>query len=164
MSVSKWAYSPEKCDGEYCIGDCDLCYKAEYEVEDLRMLERVSQFKAKPIEECGYPCCEECSDYVGGYCTIPMVVTKQLYLLTADKLVSMGKRLTELENLVYDEILGIDGDANETLYAVEWEDEYGIQRQPMDEGMLKSYREYEKDGVIKDLKILGEFKRKELRI
>lgn len=28
MGVSKWAYSPEKCDGEYCAGDCDHCYKA----------------------------------------------------------------------------------------------------------------------------------------
>ena len=29
MSVSKWAYSPEKCDGDFCIGDCDLCNKTE---------------------------------------------------------------------------------------------------------------------------------------
>ena len=27
MSVSKWAYEPEMCDGEFCIGDCDLCSK-----------------------------------------------------------------------------------------------------------------------------------------
>ena len=27
MSVSKWAYDPKYCDGEYCVGDCDLCYK-----------------------------------------------------------------------------------------------------------------------------------------
>ena len=25
MSVSKYAYSPSKCDGEPCPGDCDLC-------------------------------------------------------------------------------------------------------------------------------------------
>lgn len=25
MSVSKWAYEPEICDGELCVGDCDLC-------------------------------------------------------------------------------------------------------------------------------------------
>ena len=31
MSVSKWAYSPEKCDGDYCPGDCDNCGKAEEE-------------------------------------------------------------------------------------------------------------------------------------
>ena len=28
MSVSKWAYSPDKCDGEFCPGDCDSCPKA----------------------------------------------------------------------------------------------------------------------------------------
>lgn len=27
MSVSKWAYEPDKCDGESCVGDCDLCDK-----------------------------------------------------------------------------------------------------------------------------------------
>lgn len=26
MSVSKWRYT-EDCDGDYCIGDCDLCSK-----------------------------------------------------------------------------------------------------------------------------------------
>ena len=25
MSVSKWAYEPEKCDGKPCVGDCDYC-------------------------------------------------------------------------------------------------------------------------------------------
>lgn len=25
MSVSKWNYSPEKCDGKPCPGDCDFC-------------------------------------------------------------------------------------------------------------------------------------------
>ena len=34
MSCSKWAYEPEKCDGDYCVGDCDLCKKAEYIVSD----------------------------------------------------------------------------------------------------------------------------------
>lgn len=28
MSVSKWAYNPEMCDGEPCPGDCDFCPKA----------------------------------------------------------------------------------------------------------------------------------------
>ena len=28
MSVSKWAYRPEKCDGDICVGDCDKCSKA----------------------------------------------------------------------------------------------------------------------------------------
>lgn len=29
MSVSKWAYLPERCDGDACPGDCDLCSKAQ---------------------------------------------------------------------------------------------------------------------------------------
>lgn len=29
MSVSKWAYDPEYCDGEPCVGDCDICNIAE---------------------------------------------------------------------------------------------------------------------------------------
>lgn len=29
MSVSKWAYEPEKCDYDYCCGDCDHCSKAD---------------------------------------------------------------------------------------------------------------------------------------
>lgn len=29
MSVSKWAYEPEKCDGDFCVGDCDFCPKAD---------------------------------------------------------------------------------------------------------------------------------------
>lgn len=28
MSVSKWAYEPDKCDGDFCIGECDRCGKA----------------------------------------------------------------------------------------------------------------------------------------
>ncbi len=31
MSFRKWAYSPEKCDGDFCPGDCDFCHKAEDE-------------------------------------------------------------------------------------------------------------------------------------
>ena len=29
MSVHRWAYTPEKCDGDYCPGDCDYCQKAD---------------------------------------------------------------------------------------------------------------------------------------
>lgn len=27
MSVSKYAYDPAMCDGDICVGDCDLCDK-----------------------------------------------------------------------------------------------------------------------------------------
>lgn len=29
MGVDKWAYEAEKCEGSPCIGDCDLCSKAD---------------------------------------------------------------------------------------------------------------------------------------
>ena len=37
MSVSKWAYSPKKCDGQPCPGDCDFCplqYEDDEDEED----------------------------------------------------------------------------------------------------------------------------------
>ena len=36
MSVSKWAYRPEVCDGEGCPGDCDLCDKPKNMEDDMR--------------------------------------------------------------------------------------------------------------------------------
>lgn len=36
MSCSKWAYTPEKCDGQPCPGDCDHCAKQSlYEMKEL---------------------------------------------------------------------------------------------------------------------------------
>lgn len=37
MSVSKWNYDPERCDYDYCPGDCDFCHKSEeeYTVEEI---------------------------------------------------------------------------------------------------------------------------------
>lgn len=43
MSVSKWAYEPTKCDGQYCPGECDLCSKAEERAEDESGSEDVIQ-------------------------------------------------------------------------------------------------------------------------
>lgn len=34
MSVSKWNYEPQKCDGDFCVGDCDLCNKETEEEEE----------------------------------------------------------------------------------------------------------------------------------
>ena len=71
-------------------------------------LERVSQNKAKPMSGCIYPRCEECDKYHGHYCTVPMVVSKQIWLTTESLIARMEKRLTELETLVTDEILRSD--------------------------------------------------------
>ena len=69
-------------------------------------LERTNQRTAKPISACPYPNCEECDNYHGHYCTVPMVVSKQTYLSMAEELRLMNKKIDELEKLVTDEILG----------------------------------------------------------
>ena len=77
--------------------------------EDIKPLERVTDNTANPTSECCYPRCEECKDYVSfqgaNYCTVPMVINKQIWRLTADLIADMERRLTELEELVTDEIL-----------------------------------------------------------
>lgn len=61
MGCSRWAYEADRCDGDYCPGDCDRCAKAaEYgirtalesmEQEDLReWVERVSEATETPTE------------------------------------------------------------------------------------------------------------------
>lgn len=61
---------------------------------------------AQPMKPCLYPKCEECVYYCAHYCTVPMVVSKEIYLLTERKLQSLEARLNDLENLVAEEILG----------------------------------------------------------
>ena len=41
MSVSKWAYIPEVCDGDICVGDCDKCSKAMQIDEIIDELEAI---------------------------------------------------------------------------------------------------------------------------
>lgn len=54
MSVSKWAYSPEKCDGEPCPGDCDMCSKAENGGRDMTNAEAIYilRQKYKTVSQC----------------------------------------------------------------------------------------------------------------
>ena len=91
-------------------------------------LERINQSRAKPAEECMYPECEKCDKYHGHYCTVPMVVSKQIYLLTERKLQSLEARLNDLENLVTDEILRSDKGITipaETKLNMTWDDYLG---------------------------------------
>ena len=60
---------------------------------------------AKPISECVYPKCEECDHYHGHWCTVPVVVSKQNFILINDKIDDLMKRVLDLENLVDEEIL-----------------------------------------------------------
>lgn len=79
--------------------------------QDLRSrpLERVTDTTANPTSECCYPRCEECRNYeqFGGatYCTVPMVITKQTWLLTTALIAKMRGDIHKLEEMVYDHIL-----------------------------------------------------------
>ena len=71
-------------------------------------LERINQNKAKPAEECMYPECEKCDKYHGHYCTVPMVVSKQIWRMTEERLWYLNNRLDTIEELVTAKILGSD--------------------------------------------------------
>ena len=45
MSGSLWRYSPQKCDGDYCCGECDNCPK-EWEDEDNEAFEVLNRLSA----------------------------------------------------------------------------------------------------------------------
>ena len=62
---------------------------------------------AAPMTDCIYPLCEDCHYYHAHYCTVPIVFSKQIYRLLEEKLAMMEKRLTVVENLVTEEILGV---------------------------------------------------------
>lgn len=123
MSVSKYKWT-EACDGKPCVGDCDLCSKdveadgfitrdedvqfvpaLEYNGRPLTVLQ-----EARPAGECDYPHCETCSRYIlhrgERYCTVPMVISKQMWMMRADSEREFKRDITELKELVYDVILG----------------------------------------------------------
>ena len=57
------------------------------------------------MSECVYPNCEECDYYHGHYCTVPIVISKQMLRHTEERLENLQYRLTKLEDLVFDELL-----------------------------------------------------------
>ena len=61
---------------------------------------------ARPMRDCLYPKCEECDNYHGHYCTVPMVVSKQIYRETMERIGKIEKTLAELEKTVTEEIIG----------------------------------------------------------
>ena len=74
--------------------------------EDLKPLERTSEHTAIPVRECIYPRCEECDEYHGQYCTVPMVISKQIYRTVQERMRKMEESIAWLEKAVTDEILG----------------------------------------------------------
>ena len=78
--------------------------------------------KAVPATECKYPNCEECEDYIrfkgANYCTVPMVLNKQTWRLTADLIADLRKEIDELKEMVYDMVLGQKSEAETGNYSV----------------------------------------------
>lgn len=70
--------------------------------EDLKPLERVTDNTARPTSECCFPKCEECSNYVrfraSSYCSVPMVINKQVWTMTTNAIAELRKRVDTLEN------------------------------------------------------------------
>lgn len=70
-------------------------------VSEYGKLERQDAEHAKPATPCSYPKCEECREYVSyrgqNYCTVPMVLNKQMWHLTADLIADLEKRIKNLE-------------------------------------------------------------------
>ena len=60
MSVSKYAYTQEFCDGVFCIGDCDLCglRNAEIDEENMTLEEAITH----ALEVADSHGCTECGE------------------------------------------------------------------------------------------------------
>lgn len=88
-----------------------------------RPLERVTDTTANPASECCYPRCEDCKDYVSykgaNYCTVPMVITKQVWLLTTALITDLRHDIDEVREMVYDCILGDKSRDESGNYSVE---------------------------------------------
>lgn len=70
-------------------------------------LERKSESKAKPVSECVYPKCEECDKYHGHYCTVPMVISKQIWRITEQRLNKLEGIVAYLDEVITEKVLGL---------------------------------------------------------
>lgn len=89
----------------------------EIYIQETKPLERVDMDRAKPAKGCKYPKCEECRDYRNGYCTVPIVVTKQMWLMSDDRERELRRDIAEIKEMVYDEILGQKSEAETGNYS-----------------------------------------------
>lgn len=81
--------------------------------------------RAVPATECRYPNCEECDEYIrfrgANYCTVPMVLNKQTWRLTADLIADLRREIDEVKEMVYDMVLGQKNASVAGNYSVEGE-------------------------------------------
>jgi len=64
--------------------------------------------KCKPAVDCEFPRCEDCEHYVlldkKMYCNVPMVISKQTWILTESLISSLSKKISDLEEIVYEKL------------------------------------------------------------
>lgn len=66
MSVSKYRYTPEMCEGDFCIGDCDLCNKPLlFEEKEDTMNTWINARDSEPAQD-GYYLVQMTGNYLAG--------------------------------------------------------------------------------------------------
>ena len=91
-------------------------------IEELNItpMERVTDNTANPTTECLYPKCEGCSKYFAfdgeKYCTVPMVVTKQIWLMTEERFQKIEKEIRELWDEMFTEEIEVTVGKDGKLY------------------------------------------------
>ena len=70
-------------------------------------LESVSETTARPTTDCKYPKCEECDKYHGHYCTVPMVISKQIWRITEQRLNKLEGIVAYLDEVIAEKVLGL---------------------------------------------------------
>lgn len=91
----------------------------EIYIQETKPLERVDMDRAIPAKGCKYPKCEECRDYRNGYCTVPIVVTKQMWLMSDDREREFRREISDLKEMVADTVLGSKSSAETGNYSVD---------------------------------------------
>lgn len=89
----------------------------EIYIQETKPLERVDMDRAIPAKGCKYPKCEECRDYRNGYCTVPIVVTKQMWLMSDDRERELRREISDLKEMVADTVLGEKSSAETGNYS-----------------------------------------------
>ena len=79
-------------------------------------LEQLSGSKAKPMAECVFPKCEECDQYHGHYCTVPIVVNKQMWLILDETIRSLNNEIRELWDEMFTEEIEVTVGQDGKLY------------------------------------------------
>lgn len=72
------------------------------------------------LTACPYPCCENCEHFnlPWGTCSVPIILNKQKYRELTGEIEKLKKDIKEIENALYDEILGEPKDNSPIIYGL----------------------------------------------